>query len=294
MVINGINTKDISVVVQGAVDPVVTKKCLASVRKYLPGAEIILSTWKDMDIRNLDADIILQNKDPGVLSPTYAFGEIYPANQNRQLISTQEGIKKCSRGFIIKLRSDCWLKNVNFMYFFNRYPLRNDMDSLFKNRVICSSIYSRRFSDFNGFPTPFHVSDFFFFGKSEDVRDYFLGTSIDNRDDFVHYEFPDRKPYPSVTYRFFPEQYFCIEWLKRHSIETSLHDLTAWSENVLMFSDKILFNNFIFLDPKDIGLASFKHDVALKEAIGNYGIISHKFFEEAYKMNFTPPPRTYV
>ena len=46
MIINGIDTNDISVVVQGAIDQINTPKCLRSIRKRLPGAEIILSTWE--------------------------------------------------------------------------------------------------------------------------------------------------------------------------------------------------------------------------------------------------------
>ena len=50
MIINGIDTNDISVVVQGAIDQINTPKCLRSIRKRLPGAEIILSTWEGSPI----------------------------------------------------------------------------------------------------------------------------------------------------------------------------------------------------------------------------------------------------
>ena len=45
MIVNGIDKKDISVVVQGAIDKEWTPLCLKSIRKYLPESEIILSTW---------------------------------------------------------------------------------------------------------------------------------------------------------------------------------------------------------------------------------------------------------
>ena len=41
-----IKSEDISVVVQGAIDKVNTPKCLESIRKVLPRAEIVLSTWE--------------------------------------------------------------------------------------------------------------------------------------------------------------------------------------------------------------------------------------------------------
>ena len=65
MIVGSIDTKDISIVVQGAVDPKNTPKCLTSIRKYLPGAEIILSTWEGTDCTGLDYDVLVLNKDPG-------------------------------------------------------------------------------------------------------------------------------------------------------------------------------------------------------------------------------------
>lgn len=59
MIINAIDTKDISVVVQGPIDEELTILCLNSVRKYLPDSEIILSTWKNSNIKNLDYDILV-------------------------------------------------------------------------------------------------------------------------------------------------------------------------------------------------------------------------------------------
>ena len=48
------DTKDISVIVQGAINKNETIKCLQSIRQYLPGAEIILSTWEGSNITDLE------------------------------------------------------------------------------------------------------------------------------------------------------------------------------------------------------------------------------------------------
>ena len=56
---NSINPKDVSVVVQGAVDAKHTPRCLASIRKYLPGAYIILSTWEGQKVEGLDCDKVV-------------------------------------------------------------------------------------------------------------------------------------------------------------------------------------------------------------------------------------------
>ena len=57
--------KNISVVVQGPILPFQTAICLKSIRKFLPKAEIILSTWEGSNINDLDYDVLVLNKDPG-------------------------------------------------------------------------------------------------------------------------------------------------------------------------------------------------------------------------------------
>ena len=67
-------TSDISVVVQGAIagpskdgKAYPTRDCLLSIRRRLPGAEIILSTWKGSDVTGLDYDQLVLNDDPGAV-----------------------------------------------------------------------------------------------------------------------------------------------------------------------------------------------------------------------------------
>ena len=49
-----IDSNDISVIVQGAINKNETTKCLQSIRQYLPGAEILLSTWDGSNITDLE------------------------------------------------------------------------------------------------------------------------------------------------------------------------------------------------------------------------------------------------
>lgn len=62
-----IKPKDISVVVQGAINKEITPRCLQSIRTLLPNAEIILSTWEGSDVDGLDYDKLVLNKDPGAV-----------------------------------------------------------------------------------------------------------------------------------------------------------------------------------------------------------------------------------
>jgi len=71
-VAHDLSFEDISVIVQG---PVVgapdhlTRRCLASVRQHLPGAELVLSTWQGSDTGGLEYDLLVPNQDPG--APPY-------------------------------------------------------------------------------------------------------------------------------------------------------------------------------------------------------------------------------
>ena len=114
-----IQSSDISVVVQGAVDRELAPKCLTSIRKYLPKAEIILSTWEGTDVSGLDYDMVLFNKDPGAVDLLWFDGR--KNNGNRQLYSTQEGIKKTSRKYILKIRTDLFLENANFLEYWDKF-----------------------------------------------------------------------------------------------------------------------------------------------------------------------------
>ena len=67
---NGIDYKDISVVIQGAVSTN-TKKTIDSIREYLPGAIVILSTWAGSNTEGLGYD---QDKLPRSAVPDTGYG----------------------------------------------------------------------------------------------------------------------------------------------------------------------------------------------------------------------------
>ena len=142
MIINRINTEDISVVVQGAVDQLTIRICLASIRKHLPGAEIILSTWEGTSIDGLDYDQVVLSKDPGGFDHN---NTEYPTknNFNRQVFSTIQGLLLSKRKYSVKMRTDFVLESSGFLKWFNKYPARNKQYSFFKHKVICCEIYSR-------------------------------------------------------------------------------------------------------------------------------------------------------
>lgn len=254
-----INTKDISVIVQGAVDNQVTPKALKSIRTYLPDAEIILSTWEGTDVSGLDYDIVLLNKDPEAY--IYYWKNKRQNNVNRQLVSVQQGLKRATKKYVLKIRTDCVLDNTAFLLHFDLFNHFNPDFKIFQHKVLACSVCSREYACGTGLPVPFHVSDFWFFGLAEDIRNYFDETPLMTKEQAAewHHKFPDRTPDYQCFWAYPPEQYYAVSWAKRHFDNIQFDDWSEWTLELFNLSQNIIYNNFIFLDYKRSGILSEKH-----------------------------------
>lgn len=284
-----ISSKEISVVVQGAIDKKITPKCLNSIRKFLPEAEIILSTWENSDVDGLDYDILLLNQDPGGYKHDFAiYNKTCSMNNfNRQLVSTCNGVLKASRKYCLKVRSDIILKNSDFLKYWDKFEIRNDEYKLFNHRVLCSSLFSREYSCQCGwgFPTPFHPSDFWLFGLTNDLKDYFINCPLQTKEEASNWDFkyPNRCPYITLLWRFSPEQYFCVNWVKKYYPDLQFDDWSDWNPQNIELSKNILYNNFVFLGYEESGIYSKKHFGAERIKSSIQGLITYDLFQKRYK-----------
>ena len=284
-----IKSKDISIVVQGPISEG-TKLSTQSIRKYLPDATIILSTWEGSDTESLDYDELLLNKDPGSF---VCCKEINAnTNINRQLVSTQNGLNLVKTKYAMKLRSDLYLTNNSFLEYFDKFSISDEKMFFVKHRMITSSLTSKRYSDAPNRRyclLPFHLSDWFMFGLTEDIRDYYSTLLIEDEKTFSDYPFKylERNPVPTFTFRYAPEQFFCYSWLKRHYTNFSFEDWTDWNEENQRLYEKIIANNFIVLDTIQHGMYSKKHFDFINDNDGESfefdGYISHLYFSKLYK-----------
>lgn len=254
MIINGIDTKDISVVVQGAIDLANTSLCLNQLRKSFPEAEIILSTWKDSPVSELAYDVLIENQDPGGIRCRHAVD-----NTNRQIVSTRNGVMRASRKFILKIRSDCFMKSAKLLEYWNMYPERNSQFKWFDHRVIIPSLYSKRFLDINSrIPTPFHFSDWLQFGEANDIKKIWDIEEVDSR---IFADYYSEKKYRGnkLQRRWLNCQYVAESYIYSSSAKKSfpeikyegLHDYC--SENIIM-SEQLLFSNFIIIEAKNLDM----------------------------------------
>ncbi len=251
MLTSAIKNTDITVVVQGAIslpDPknpskITTEHCISSVREILPGAKIILSTWTGMKTEGLDYDILVENEDPGQNKITHPHHKLRIANDNRQIRSTYEGLKRVKTTFAMKLRSDNYLANDNFKLLFGKFENRHPEYHFLKERVVTCSSFCRELE--KGGRTPFQVCDFFYFGLIEDLLDIW------------NIPFFPRERITNLSkwhYRLSTEQNLWVSFLTKHTNDINCSHLLDESENNIRKSHISIANNLVVAEHSTLGL----------------------------------------
>lgn len=253
---NRIDTADISVVVQGAIDKHNTKLCLNSIRTHIPGAEIILSTWEGSDTDGLDYDILQLSKDPGGVVDK--FYKDFTNNTFRQLVSTQKGVNQANRKYILKTRSDLIFKSNSFLNYFDDFNVRDSEYAFFQHRVLFPSFFSKKFCstadiERENQPLPFHVSDWLAFGLSEDIRYLY---DIPLPEEPLNTWYLEVNPYETVklnilncSHRYSPEQYIFFHACKKAFPQIEFDHYMAYDRINIEWSEKLIANNCIILNP---------------------------------------------
>jgi len=295
------NDKMISVVIQGPVarslDPKSTESLTAtvskSIRKILPKAEIILSTWENQDLSGIIFDKLMINQDPGA--------EVFDTrgktfnNCNRQIASTIHGIRSASRPYVLKLRSDLILCSPRFLKYFDAFPLREQQWSFFKSRVLAFSVFSRRYGGCIPYEqlTPFHPSDFIYFGRRTDLIELFdiplmpaheLGGYFNSEHSTSSFDWQ-----PHHTWRYPPEQHIWYEFIKKHIPSLKwLHKLHV-NQDLQKISDKTIINNLIMLDQYqwDVKAPKFRLKQHLLSPQDWEGLFTHQVWKKIYSQNFS-------
>ncbi len=160
-----LSSSQISVVLQGSLrldQPGVAERAVASIRKVLPGAEVVISVPENESEHPIDCDVKCFYQDPGpdVINQIYA--KPIEVNLTRQVLSTQLGLTRVTREYCLKFRPEFWLKSASFVA-----PIFD------KIRVL--NVYT---------PNPardlrlFHVSDLIQFSKTTLLKDYWSEPGI--------------------------------------------------------------------------------------------------------------------
>lgn len=154
---NGIAAKDISVLIQGNICRE-TRECIESIKKFLPEAEIIISTWQQC-VTDFEECKVVKLDDPGYIE----YNSL--ANTNRQLVGRKEGLKYCNGKYTLIIRSDSKILNLNFIKMFREKLLRGQSNKyrfLQERVVICSASKIEN--------ALYFLCDWFFFGLTDDLK----------------------------------------------------------------------------------------------------------------------------
>lgn len=237
-----IKNEEITFVVQGPVVTGITNNCLTSIRRYYPGATIILSTWKGTSLDGLDYDNVVTSADPGDC------GLMFPNlsnvnNINRQIVSTRNALNNVNTRYAVKTRTDFISVNCNLKQYLDKYREYTIDSSLrcFSERIIALGAHRMY---------PYFVMDFVFAGRTRDLKKLFE-IPLMSRDDSQY--FPSHMPICLAEYykmpanfRLIPEQHLIVSALKQNS--NALLDITDYSVNtpdVIERSNLTLASNFV-------------------------------------------------
>lgn len=255
-------TNQFSVIIQGKVFGLpsdsyakqLTLQCIESIRKYLPGAEIIISTWEGSETSHLNADQVIFNTDPGATA-YHIHDPNFFNNNNRQIVSTYNGLKAATSKYAIKMRGDCMLAGTDFLQYLKDFP-RSARHSFFKQRVIIPTMFSR---NPRRIPQLIHPSDVFQVGLTEDLLDLWnipiqpepqttrafpLETRIINNS------------LESSFYRmkFGSEQYIWYAFTKKKGLDMELKHFGDISTSKILTSDWSIINNYVIAHPQQLSL----------------------------------------
>jgi hypothetical protein len=255
--------KDISIILQGAwVQPDPRNlsepdtQCIISTwRKLLPSAEIIVSTWHNDHFNPISIDHLILNDDPGPID-TRDFIEpnAPPNNINRQILSTLSGLKRASRKYAIKTRTDLLVDSTNFVDYFFKDKVFEGKYKLLNRRVIIPNFFC---VDPSRSGMCFHYSDLFHFGETFDLLKIWDIDLIDEK---------KYRNFPNTCYNFYggavslsdrmlrPEQYIMVNFLKKYDPSIKIKHCNDLSWDKFIKSEKYLVNNFNVYDYKKLNI----------------------------------------
>lgn len=256
-------SKDFSVIVQGpiigkpdeAYENQKTLHCLESLKQVLPDAEIIISTWKGSDCSHLFYDKIIFNEDPGAISYNDYELKNHLNNNNRQIVSTYNGLKEASRKYAIKIRGDFKLENTSFFSLMNKYTEVNKYP-FFKHRILVPTYVSR---DPEKIPLLFHMSDLFQVGYTADLLDLWdipLQPEPETTRAFPYNTGFINNPFRDNTWntRFTPEQYIWYAYAKKKGLNLDIKYFYQTPINIISLSLLSIIDNFIIASPEQLGI----------------------------------------
>lgn len=248
--------------VQGPVDHDLTPFCIETIRRYLPEAEVILSTWEGSDLRGLKVDHLVLNADPGSVVCNIGARPI-SYNVNRQIVSSLNGIRTATRPFVVKVRSDMEFTGSGFLELPSRFPIRTDRMKVFQDRIVTCTVPSQSVRRRGLVLSP---SDWFQFGRREDLL-LLWDIPLDENAQTARYFASHPRPSPDrlrhFIYRYLPEQYIFLQCLKKVA-PVELEHLGESTRELRKLTELLFANNYIMADEQSLGVhfRKYRHNAS--------------------------------
>jgi len=246
--------ENISVVIQGPLYRDLSPErniftCIASIRKCLPAAEIVVSTWRHEDTAGIEADQIIALDDPGYFVDVSG----NQINTNRMLHSTLSGIQATTRRYVMKLRADHNLTSTALAVIGESEDATPEEPKLFETPITVTTLYIR---DPKQVPMLFHLSDLVQFGKREDMLKLWNQPLLKEADTLK--DRPFRNPFGNFTgysavYKV-PEQCVMLGAMRMQGIDIHLEHPCQVRMSDLKLWESILRCHFRVLDYREAGV----------------------------------------
>lgn len=256
---------DITVVFQGPIVPGSqgTADLIRRTQQALPRSRYVLSTWTGSELSDISVDTVVLSDDPGGLPGIKCRDGAGESNNiNRQLLSTQQGLRATRTRYAIKIRTDCFLEHTGFLETYQRVRCKSPA-----SRIVASSLFTVDPEMFE--QMPYHVSDWFQFGETEVLHAYWSAPCMSPQDATFyerhphagHSTFMDRR----FRTRLAVEQYLAVHYAQRHGYDVPQYHNDC-HEAILAGHRHFLARHFIILDPWDIGLRFPKYEWAYRSS----------------------------
>jgi hypothetical protein len=284
-----IKKKDITIVVQGPYYPKITPKVLNNILINFKDSELILSTYKNEKIDNQfkkNFKIVYNKILPDIMQSLNPNIPIY-FNYFRHIRSSLNGIRKSSKKYVLKTRSDVLFNNTNFLNYFDKFKFVDKKNVILKKKVLISSHYT---IDPRKLPLPFHFSDWFFFGLKSDLIKIFNQNYMSKENKKVPDWFLNKKKpkffFNEYSSKFRSEQILTLNFLRKYKKINIRHAYDHNFKNIIL-TEKILASNFVVLNPNLISISSMKHPsfANTQDLLFFNELVTFKKWQKLYKKN---------
>lgn len=226
-------------------------QCVNSIKKYLPNAEIIVSTWEGQLCDGSIVDKVIYTKEPENIIDDYLG---FSCNFNKMILSTKVGLLFSNKPYVLKFRANLLLKNTKFFEIhevdnFEKYKEYK----FFNNKINVANMAIT--TPFSYQHMLFHLSDIAQFGKKEDILnlwDLNLLSENELKNKFRWYNcfsFPG-----GIGIKLSNEQFLLVEFLKKNNIILDIPHCSYISWDYLKISELVFSKNFNVFNWEDTGI----------------------------------------